>query len=756
MSTVFAERPHFFNGEFLDADELQTLVDYLREQSWRHLLGAHTQGIVAGIDLASRTDPSGTPEYFLTPGVAVDGYGRTIVVLNPHRLDPGLFATQPTGLVNVWIRYVEASAGGVRKGFEVCDVTDAYTRVSESFTVEVGLRNTIGQREAGVMVGDLTFGDAREALGNHLPGPPGVGPPIACDASVAAQLPPLAGEPDIWLIPVGRVPWTQGAPGTVSAPTDTTEAQSMLFRRHAGIVAESIVAANGLLRLRTRWIDRVAGQTNDQLCQAQAPREADLVRCDGRMQPREPIWLDEHVRLRGDARLFGQRIEWQEALGTDYLAGGAPLALRRRPDRNAQNGHDLQLLLGATGVNRFVVGAATVVAPPIDPCQLEFDFTDGVIVQADAKVGIGTESTQLALPLTLRTTGDNGDAIGLQATDGTIAWQVNLGPGRVGFNITQSDPTTSRFFVGNDGRVGIGTLTPGATLDVQGTASPLGNALGSAKWMQVGPGGDAGSAWFQYGSQLAPLLVLNDFDDPPRIQFQQAGNGQDDAPQFPSWIGHARGLSADIAMMGGNVGVGTVDIQRTLHVEGSGVHSGGSGGGYSFASRNPGTFVGTPANGERWVWYAEDGIARLWSGNDKVAVTTLGRVGIGTSTPTAALDVRGDVRLGSAGSYYAVGSTENVRMVSGRVPESGNAIGAGWQSSAGVTGSYSVTFPQPFTATPVVVATLVDPLNEDNTLCVTGVSGSGFTVVVKDIVNAGDNSAPQNSAFNFIALGPRT
>jgi len=748
MTTVFAERPHFFEGQFLGAEDLEILLAYLREQSARHLLGAHTQGVVAGIDLASRTDSSGALQYFLTPGVAIDGYGRPIVVLAPTQLDAGLFALQPTGLVNVWIRYDETSAGGVRRGFEVCDSVDAFARVTESFSIVVGLKSTIAQREAGVAVADVTFGDAREALGNNLPGQP-----IACDGSVAAQLFPPSGDPDLWLVPVGRVPWTQGAPGSFGAPTETSEKQSMLFRRQAGVVAESVIAANGLLRLRARWTDRVAGKTVDQLCEAHAVQEKDLVKCGDRVRPLEPIWLDEHARFRGDARLFGTRVEWQEQLGTDYLGGGVPLAMRRRPEKNEQNGADLQVLLGkrTVGPNRLVIGAAQAKG---DPCQIEFDFTPGVVIQDDAKVGVGTEATVLAHPLTIRTTGDNGDAVGLQAADGTIAWQINFGPGKAGLNFTQTDPKLSNFFIGNNGNVGIGTLTPQAKLDVQQTAAPQGNALGANKWLQLGAGGDAGRVWVQYGAQLAPLMVLSDLDDPPQIQLQQIGNAQEDAPQFLSWIGHARKLSSDIAMMGGNVGIGTVSINRSLHVEGSDVHSGGGGGGFSFANRNTGAFVETPANGERWVWYARDGVARLWSSGDKVFVTPQGRLAVGTDAPAEALDVRGNVKLGGAGNYFALGALANWRVIAGTVPEAGNAADSGWSSSHAVTGSYTVSFPVAFDATPIVVVTLVDPLNDDNTICVRGVGQAGFTVLIKDITGGGTTA--QDSAFNFVALGPRS
>src|SRR5580700_9931974 len=125
MDTIFAERPNFFEGQYLGADDLQTLLAYLREQSERHQIGPHTWGIVAGIDLVSQTAADGSTEYFLTPGLAVDGYGRPIAVLASYKIDPGLFTNQASGLVMIWIRHAEVSAGGVRPGFETCGSTDA-------------------------------------------------------------------------------------------------------------------------------------------------------------------------------------------------------------------------------------------------------------------------------------------------------------------------------------------------------------------------------------------------------------------------------------------------------------------------------------------------------------------------------------------------------------------------------------------------------------------------------------------------------
>src|SRR5215211_1653400 len=93
------------------------------------------------------------------------------------------------------------------------------------------------------------------------------------------------------------------------------------------------------------------------------------------------------------------------------------------------------------------------------------------------------------------------------------------------------------------------------------------------------------------------------------------------------------------AAEGRRVGIGTNAPNRTLHVQPSEIHSGGGGAGYSFGNRQTTAFVETPAAGERWVWYANGGTARLWSGTDKLAVTPAGNVGIGTTEPITDLQL---------------------------------------------------------------------------------------------------------------------
>ncbi|WP_333738008.1 hypothetical protein, partial [Streptomyces sp. IBSBF 2806] len=97
------------------------------------------------------------------------------------------------------------------------------------------------------------------------------------------------------------------------------------------------------------------------------------------------------------------------------------------------------------------------------------------------------------------------------------------------------------------------------------------------------------------------------------------------------------GSALTVASASNSVGIAVDGAPASaLQVNGSGVHSGGGGGGYSFADRSLTDFVTRPANGERWVWYAFQGSARLWSGID---VVTIGQ-GDGN-----ALDVRRRMRV---------------------------------------------------------------------------------------------------------------
>jgi hypothetical protein len=78
-------------------------------------------------------------------------------------------------------------------------------------------------------------------------------------------------------------------------------------------------------------------------------------------------------------------------------------------------------------------------------------------------------------------------------------------------------------------------------------------------------------------------------------------------------------FQGEAVLVEGQLAVGTTTPQRPVHAESGEIHSGGPAGGLSFADRTTGGFVAAPGNGQRWVWFAEGGRAKLWSGADALS-----------------------------------------------------------------------------------------------------------------------------------------
>jgi hypothetical protein len=131
-----------------------------------------------------------------------------------------------------------------------------------------------------------------------------------------------------------------------------------------------------------------------------------------------------------------------------------------------------------------------------------------------------------------------------------------------------------------------------------------------------------------------------------------------------------------------------------------------------------------------------------------------GRVGIGTNSPRAKLEVRGDIQLGLAGDLFALGGLQSLRVLAGQVGDDGTySAGSGFNSSRTTEGRYTVSFTSAYTVAPIVIACAVDASGQDNIVTVRNIDSDGFQIVARDATGseAGDR---QDTAFAFIALGP--
>ena len=211
-------RPVFFEGQRLAADDLDGVVDYGRAKRERHDRFVHRWGIVHGLEL---TPESG--RVFAEPGIAVDGEGREIALLERAELDPDRFQqTQganidPDALYPVFLisQYVAQAPTPGPPG--ACGST-AGTRIDESH--------------------DLSFGRLGDEVGLDEQVPSGL------DSH------PTPGEGGgAWLILLGFVQWDDANENFADAVAENSEG---IARRYVGVNADVVAGHAGRLQLQTR------------------------------------------------------------------------------------------------------------------------------------------------------------------------------------------------------------------------------------------------------------------------------------------------------------------------------------------------------------------------------------------------------------------------------------------------------------------------------------------------------------------------
>jgi hypothetical protein len=189
----------------------------------------------------------------------------------------------------------------------------------------------------------------------------------------------------------------------------------------------------------------------------------------------------------------------------------------------------------------------------------------------------------------------------------------------------------------------------------------------------------------------------------------------------------------------GDVGIGTTSPNDKLEVKGA-------------TGRGGAIITGGTAGSTNHAFVVRD--SNL---NQLLRVQTNGNVGVGTISPQARLDVRGDIKLGSSGQLFAPGSQENLRIVNGYVDKNGDIkSGAGFRVVHTEAGVYDIFFNPAFAGLPTIVAS-VDLCDSAGTCSHTflihteGVTANRVRFwILKD-------SAPsyESHPFHFIAIGPR-
>ena len=652
------QRPRFYEGQFLSAADLEAAIRYPRVAQARHALAGHTWGIALGLDVRERAAP-GAPnrvELTLNPGLAWDGFGRTIAVDRPQRIPESLCAeipfaaavdapplpAQPKGrLVKLWIGYDEIPAAMPAPGFQACTDDSQHARVQETFRLFAGDFAGVSRR-GPITVGTETV-DAEDALRVFDPASGKL-----WDASVPHQSFPAGQRPPRWLIALGMVRWIArdndlGYYAKLELdPSDNAADRTRAQRRYVGLVAQNIEAADGAVVVHRRDENPLIAHRLAKML-ASGAKWADL--------RRDLLWVEGNARIVGDAKLAGGGLLLRNGDGYDE---GTPIYLARHGDAALQPGNrELRAVIGGIDQfdNRFIVGPQRPGASPPDVApRLVVTSGAGALLQgAEGRVGINTRDPSQALDV-------RGDRIRLADAANTKSVElrtdgagVTLISGTSSLNLRSNGPAGNNQVSINaqkaqgDGAVGIGTATPGHGLDVRQPSVRF--DLSEQNGGQLVLRGDPLPA-------LPNRVCLEAADGAggqpsPELRFSAPNGGQ-----LPLLAVHA-----DVTHVRGRLGVGTATPQASLDVEGDMLRVRGAGneqcylGGDGIA--NDVQLGSLDANVMTVaLWNPGAGQTMHLIGNNLIA---LGSIGVGTAAPTDRLQVEGDfISVRGVGAERAV------------------------------------------------------------------------------------------------------
>lgn len=319
------ERLNYYQHQYVGAEDFRDQQAYHRDALRRHELGPHSWGIVTGCTLVEIDREGDDPfvDVYLLPGTAVDGFGRKIVVLEPVKIDPGLFSAYHDGsLVSLalWMLYDEVPARTATGGFAPCTDAEAFGRLTETYRFIVATpRNRDPIMVAGIeasLAADAVEGDPVEPE----------------DGSVPYQDFPDSERAANWPILLGTVRWhgtarkfsrTEGTGANDAEKKKNADRIRNAGRHYAGFIGCAVLAEGPELRFapRTPVVDRDIDPF--------ASIEGQL-RVDGRITAKKDVFL------------HGGKVSWQGDGGTD----STPLWIQRLPGPNG--GADLRIHIGDT------------------------------------------------------------------------------------------------------------------------------------------------------------------------------------------------------------------------------------------------------------------------------------------------------------------------------------------------------------------------------------------------------------------------
>jgi hypothetical protein len=124
------QRPNYFQGQLLGADDLRAEQEYHRNKLRRHNLHCHGVGVVDGLEVSANKDADGW-SVVVEPGLAIDPMGNEIHLCEPARFP----LPESVTALQVGIQFTERLSGAVPVIGGEPEPETMFTRVEEGCEV---------------------------------------------------------------------------------------------------------------------------------------------------------------------------------------------------------------------------------------------------------------------------------------------------------------------------------------------------------------------------------------------------------------------------------------------------------------------------------------------------------------------------------------------------------------------------------------------------------------------------------------------
>ncbi|HUD49015.1 MAG TPA: hypothetical protein VMR33_19445 [Candidatus Baltobacteraceae bacterium] len=707
------ERLNYYEGEYLGAVDFAAEQEYLRDMRRRHNIGQHTWGIVTGLDLVqvAASGASGSPapvDVYIQPGMAVDGFGREIVMFSETQLQTSLLAAyynpspqaQPQPIY-VWIAYQQQFLQPSTDACTSQNTANPYGRIQESFQLVVTTSATPSPPPNDPLVvdgTDLTPPPEPSTLASSSTSSstttPTLGPNsivLPYDGSIPYQEFATDDTTVNWLIPLGQVQWDPY--NQVFLTTAPKLAKS--GRQYAGNVSATVYAPTGSLTIQDRFAPYpLPSDPTDAHYHGVRVEVLGSLKVDRVIRALHGAWIYEHWHL-----------NFKNSGGQD---GDTALWIRRVS--HATGGADLHIHIGdgtkyKTTPQRLTIGYGSADGssdtPVMDVCAdgsvdiyagpLNFGtgMNYGLGIQAntlffrsqanfDWFVGGSYSTTQDApgtggsLVMQLDATGDlwmngslnidrgnqNGGSVspgpsltfglnnGNQCGEGIASQRQGAGNT---FGLDFYTNYAARMSITQNGLVGIGTTTPQQNLSVNGglNIDQKDANNGSLQYNQQGP-------WLSFGSTSGEGIAS-----------KRTAGGNQHGLDFYTGSTNQMSITSN-----GLVGIGTSGPDAQLQISGGQWDLTGTEGDFKIGNDTYrmkfGVALGGAGAGDGRI-RAAGGTNRLMigSGTDDTLTISNGMVGIENTSPQSTLDVNGSINAGgtvTVGGVQLTGGTINIGL----------------------------------------------------------------------------------------------